>query len=1041
MPGKRDAGFEELVEDLNAIVWEAEADTLRFTYVSKGAERVLGYPISRWLSEEDFWAGIVHPEDREWAVDHCKRLIAEGKDHEFRYRAVHAHGHAIWLRDHVRVIQRSGGRSPVVRGVMMDITDELRREQELRESEERFRAQYESLPIAAYTWRHTDDDDFILMDANEAAKEQMRHKIHQALGGRASDLFEPRPQVIRDLTKCFETKRTVNREMRTRGRLTDGELYLSIHYVFTPPDYVIMHTIDLTQRRRNEELLAGQAEILEMISRGEPLERTLDTITLLVERHCDGALCSILLYDPQTNTLTHGAAPNLPEDYVRAIDGIVAGPDVGSCGTAAYEARLVVAEDVASDPRWKDFRHLALPQGLRACWSTPIFASDGNGVLGTFAMYYREPRAPSENDLKLLDVPTHLATIAIERSRSEMALRDREALLRDVTENIQEVFWIREAVSGRFLYISSAYESIFGRPVEELYRDPLSWLAAVHPHDLERVQARREEPITAEGEQEYRIVRPDGSVRWINVRVFPIRNEDGEVVRIAGDSEDVTARKQAELALLQSTERLQGIMDHSPALIYVKDRAGRHIMVNRTFLTCLGFKEEDVIGKADYEIFPPEQAEMFRRNDLQVLRTMTPLSEEATLDLEDGTHTFISVKFPLFNGAPEPYAVCGLATDITDNKALEEQLRQAQKMEAVGQLAGGVAHDFNNLLGVILNYANFVIDEASDEEAVKRDTSEIVQAARRAAALTHQLLVFSRRQVVTAVTLDLNAVIDDVQRLLARTLGEHILLRVNLEAGLAPIKADRLQIEQVLLNLAVNARDAMPTGGTLSISTANEDDSGRPDRVLLTVSDTGHGMSQEVRRRALEPFFTTKPMGQGTGMGLSTAYGIVTQAGGSIDIASEEGGGTTISILFPASMEEFEEEPGFEEVRAVDGVGTVLLVEDEEGIRVATKRILAGAGYSVIDTAGSAEALMAFELRDSPIDLLLTDVVLPQMSGIELAREIKSLNRDLRVLYMSGYPQEVIDSQGELDGPLLEKPFGPGKLLRTIQSVLGARHQ
>jgi two-component system cell cycle sensor histidine kinase/response regulator CckA len=388
-----------------------------------------------------------------------------------------------------------------------------------------------------------------------------------------------------------------------------------------------------------------------------------------------------------------------------------------------------------------------------------------------------------------------------------------------------------------------------------------------------------------------------------------------------------------------------------------------------------------------------------------------------------------------------------------DQQRIEAQQHRTRRLESLGQLAGGVAHDFNNMLGVIVNYAGFVIEEAQapnpDLTAIVSDAQQVVRAGERGTDLTHQLLAFARREVVRPEVLDLDGTIADVQHLLRRSIGEHITLTTRPGADLPPITADPGQIEQILVNLALNARDAMPAGGTLVIDTSEldveafDDATGselEPGRyVRLRVCDSGTGMAHDVVERAFEPFFTTKRSGEGTGLGLATVYGIVTQAGGAVSIASELGVGTTVTVLLPAADVMAAETRPVAPAPVTAGHGETLLVaEDEAPLRDVVGRILCGAGYQVLAADGGAQALELAERHDGRIDLLVSDVVMPGMLGKDLAEKLVAVRPDTRVLYMSGYAQPVLASQGTLDPGvvLLEKPFTATDLLRAVRDRL-----
>jgi PAS domain S-box-containing protein len=376
------------------------------------------------------------------------------------------------------------------------------------------------------------------------------------------------------------------------------------------------------------------------------------------------------------------------------------------------------------------------------------------------------------------------------------------------------------------------------------------------------------------------------------------------------------------------------------------------------------------------------------------------------------------------------------AHDLTERMQLEGQLRHAQKMEAVGRLAGGIAHDFNNLLTAINGYSELLLEELDQRHPRRRQVEEIRKAGERAAALTQQLLAFSRRQVLQPKILDLNLVVAGMEELLRRLIGEDVELVTALDPGLGSVEADPGQIEQVIVNLAVNARDAMPQGGCLRIQTASAPDG----RVVLSVGDTGCGMDRETISHLFEPFFTTKGPGKGTGLGLSTVYGIVEQSGGRIEVESERESGTVFRISFPRARQTVTTAAAPPSRKAAHGSETILLVEDEDVVRGLVRRILETRGYKVIEAGGADQAMSLYRRSKGSIDLLVTDVIMPGMSGCELYRRLAGSSRGLKVLYTSGYTGESIAQHGALEPgiPLLEKPFTVEGLASKVREVLGA---
>lgn len=508
-------------------------------------------------------------------------------------------------------------------------------------------------------------------------------------------------------------------------------------------------------------------------------------------------------------------------------------------------------------------------------------------------------------------------------------------------------------------------------------------------------------------------------------------------------------RKRIEAQLRETGDRLQAILDNTPAVIYMKDAESRHIVVNRRFQSVVGLAEDQIIGKTNHELFPKHVADVLRANDLNVLRSLTPLQSEEAVEQSDGTHTYVSVKFPVFDGDGRPFGICGISTDITERKSLEEQLQRAAKMEAIGRLAGGVAHDFNNLLTAITGYGEMLFQKLDSGSPLRDHAEEILKAGERAAALTAQLLAFSRGQVVQPKVLDMNRVVVNIAGLLRRLIGEPVRLETRLAPRLCPIKADMGQLDQVLMNLAINARDAMPDGGTLVIETANvpADPAKRPGEappplVRLSVSDNGQGMDGDTLAHIFEPFFTTKAPGKGTGLGLATVYGIVTKSGGTIAAESQLGRGSRFTIDFPAAGDAIESGPPQDSlVRPLGGTETVLVVEDEEAVRHFVGAVLRARGYRVLEAVSGEDALALCGRDRSPIGLLLTDVVMPGMNGRDLAERLTALRPDTAVLYMSGYTEDTVLHEGvqNLDAAFLSKPFSAAALADAVRTALDTR--
>jgi len=527
------------------------------------------------------------------------------------------------------------------------------------------------------------------------------------------------------------------------------------------------------------------------------------------------------------------------------------------------------------------------------------------------------------------------------------------------------------------------------------------------------------------------------------------------LVRLGPAVLEALERAQEREALRRHERLLYQIIDANPSLIFVKNWDGRFVLVNQATAETYGTTVEGLLGKtdADFNANADEVAHSLR-DDREVLSSGQPkfiAEEPVTNPHTSETRWFQTIKIPLHMPGDETPTLLGIATEITDRKQLEEQLLQSQKMEAVGQLAGGIAHDFNNILTAIVGYTDLLTAELGANSRQLEDLEEIRKAARRAAALTRQLLSFSRKQVLEPRIVDVNGVVMNLDKMLRSLISENIALKIQLADDLDAARVDPNQLEQVIMNLAINARDAMPDGGTLTIETANAtlDENYAAthvsvipgDYVMLAVTDTGCGMSEATQTRIFEPFFTTKPAGRGTGLGLSTVYGIVKQSAGNIWLYSEPDKGTTFKIYLPA-LDALPEEIGktapIEAAR--QGSGTVLLVEDDEQLRRLTHRALATQGYVVLEADRGRLALDIARRHNGPIDLLLTDLVMPDINGRKLADALRAARPGLRVLFMSGYPDSAIVNHGMLEAGVayLAKPFTTDAVARKVREVLNA---
>lgn len=639
-----------------------------------------------------------------------------------------------------------------------------------------------------------------------------------------------------------------------------------------------------------------------------------------------------------------------------------------------------------------------------------------------------------------------------EREKSADALRTEEQRYRQLFENVP-VGLYRSSPDGRLIDVNPAMVEMLGYPTRESLLATPAVDLYVNADDRVRftagiAQRRVVRDFTA------RMRRADGREIWVRENTQAKQGLDGTVALWEGTLEDITEAMEAERSLQASERRLTQILEAVPAGIFVADREGHFVFGNDSARRILGqgvFPDLPPTAHAEkYQAYVAGTDDLYPVERMPITRALH--GEIASADdveiRRDGKTLSLSVTAaPLFDDGGNIVAAVTVFTDDTERKILEAQLRQALKMEAVGQLAGGIAHDFNNLLTVILSYGSMLAERLDPADPNSGDVREMTAAAERAAGLTRQLLAFSRKQVLQPQVIDVNAMVTNIETLLRRLIGVDITLQIHLESDIPPVNADPGQLEQVLMNLAVNARDAMPDGGTLRISTAEERSSrqgapgdGANDRrkyVVLSVSDTGSGMTSEVRARVFDPFFTTKAPGEGTGLGLSTVYGIVKQSGGDIRVRSEPGQGTAFDIYLPCAAVPPGPAPAGS-TRAPRGSETILVVEDDPSLRALAVRVLQQYGYNVIPAESGPKALALCADPRTVVNAVLTDVIMPGMNGREVVERLLAAHPGLPYLFMSGYTDDEVLRRGVLHGesPFLQKPFTADQLAKKIREIL-----
>ncbi len=996
---------------------------------------------------------LVHPDDRETYFALHRQAIA-GQSGRASFRVTGLKGRECWMESHAVPLRGPGGVVEAVLSVTRDVTERRRAEAALLEVKER----QELILAATAEGIHGIDLDGNIVFENAAALSMLGYERAEMLGRPAHWLIHhhhadgsPYPIETCPIHLTLQDGRT---------RHVAGEAFFRKDGTSFPADYTVVAMKgadgaatgavvtfrDVTSARREAELQALEARVLDLVGSGAGLREVLTDIAATVDRLLHGVRSSILV--AEGGRLWVMAAPNLPEDFNREIDGLPIGEGFGSCGTAAWRRQPVMVPDILADPLFTPYVGLARQYGLAASWSIPVLDADG-AVLATFAMYHATPCLPEDGDHAFIArVGRHVRT-AIERQRAAEALRNSERRLRVLAENLQEVLWMTTPEKDRIIYVSPAYEAIWGRRCEDLHANPWQWLEAIHPDDRPRVAAAAVRQAEGGYAQEYRILRPDGTMRWISDRAFPVPAEDGSIQQVVGIARDVTATKHVELQLRERLKEL-GCLYKVRSLVSDHARPVSDICQDIVALLPASLLHAEV-GVARIQLDGIDCRSEGWREPLAAIRLPIRRGDSAVGRIEigyaegqvAGAHPFLPEEHEMLG------AVADQIGDMLDRRDMAARLTQAERLNAIGQLTGGVAHDFNNLLTVILGNSEVLAEQLATDPGLRALAEMTAKAAERGAELTSRLLAFSRRQPLSPRVVDVGRQLDGMNRLLHRTLGAQVEIRTVHPPGLWPALVDPGQLENAVLNLCLNARDAMPRGGRLTVETANvrldagnaarDGDFEPGDYVMVAVSDTGIGMDDATMRRAFEPFFTTKEVGKGSGLGLSMVYGFVKQSNGHVRLYSEPGQGTTVKLYLPRAPEAADAaaRPGAEGALPV-GQERVLLVEDDELVRAHVGRLLAGLGYRVVAVRDGPAALARLR-EDDGFDLLFTDIVMPGgIDGRQLAEAARRLHPGLPVLFTSGYAENAIIHQGRLAPGvhLLQKPYRRQDLAEKIRLAL-----
>jgi PAS domain S-box-containing protein len=939
-----------------------------------------------------------NPPDRDLFVG---RMTREGQVRDFEFDAQRSDGEP--LRLSISATLDRTGREPVIDGLIDDITERRRDREALRRSETELRALFAALPETVIVFNR--DGRYIKILTTDPHRLYM--PTEERIGRTVHEVWPEMAEFFQlHILRALAMGGSVTTEYRVvmRGEEKWYEAVVSP----LGNDQVIWVARDTTERRQSREALRSSEERLRALLAAIP------DLVMVFDR--EGRYVQI--------------APTNPRLLVRPAEELI--------GRSLHEVLPAAQAD-----EFLDYIRRAL-DGVQP-------------VVHGYDLDVRGERIRFQATIARLTADTVIAVArdVTEAYGAEQRLQASEERFRALVQNSRDAIALLDA-QGIVLYNSHSTERITGYGPTET----IGWSVFEFPDpaDLPRAKQLFAEVLAEPGkakEQVLRIRIKSGELRDFEITAVN-RLDDPAIGAIVMNYRDVTKRVEAEREVRESSERLDLALEAASGAVWDWDLQTGHVYWDPRWGRLLGYEPGELsadIDEWDRRIHPDDVPSVRRALAAHVEGRRPVYECEHRLRAKDGTWKWMLDRGKVVSWDAEGRArrLVGTLTDLSDRRRLEEQLAQAQKMEAVGQLAGGIAHDFNNVLTAILGTSELILAELDAGDPHREDLEEIKRSANRAASLTRQLLAFSRRQVLQPRVVDLNAVVTNIDRMLHRLIGENITLELNLARDLGRVRADPGQIEQIIVNLAVNARDAMPGGGRLMIDTLNvRDERGDGDAsaeggyVMLAVRDTGVGMDAQTKTHLFEPFFTTKERGRGTGLGLATVYGIVRQSGGFIRVASELGQGALFRIYLPRvepAPSDEAETAAAARLSTDRGVGTILFVEDEEPVRKLGQRILEREGYTVLAAEDGDEALRIAEVHPGPIHVLLTDVVMPGMNGVDLARRVEPLRPGLRVMFTSGYPETERGQHGTLErgGAFLQKPFTPEELTRRIREIFAVR--
>ncbi|VTR94811.1 multi-sensor hybrid histidine kinase : Multi-sensor hybrid histidine kinase OS=Chthoniobacter flavus Ellin428 GN=CfE428DRAFT_6228 PE=4 SV=1: Response_reg: GAF_3: PAS_4: PAS_4: GAF_2: PAS_9: PAS_3: HisKA: HATPase_c: Response_reg [Gemmata massiliana] len=994
---------------------------------------------------------VMNPDDRAAIRAGCARLLAgEARSFQSALRYICRAGRHFWGTTNVSLVRGPDGRPVQFVSQVQDITEQKRAEAEVRRSADLLRAVADGTTDAVFVKDR--DGKYLLF--NEAAARFVGKPVAEVLGKDDTTLFDPASaRVSMDNDRRVLASGLTETEEETLTAVGITRTYLATKGPYRDADGNVIGVIgisrDITDRKRAEQRVTAQHAVVSALAQAADLR---EAAPKLLEAVCETTgwdVGGLWIVDHQSRVLScvdlwPAEEPDLAE-FRGVSRGTTFAPGVGLPGRVWASGEPLWVVDVTRDPNFPR-SDAAARADLHGGFGFPIRL--GNEVLGVAEFFSRTSRRPDAELLRTFETLGSQIGQFIERKRAEGGLRLFRALIDRTIDGVEVI----DPETGRFLDANEQAAVLHGYTRPEFLR--------LGVFDVDPVVARRpwKEGISARrasGENSFESLhrRKDGSTFPVEVNLSFIQLDREYLVAVV---RDISERKHTEEALRAAQHRLEHVVSSSPSVLFALGVGADEIRgiswISGTVREMLGYEPSEAFERDWWtgNIHPEDRGRVISQTQADLF-ARGRASNEYRFRHGDGTYRWTRGEIRLTrNAAGEPIEAVGAWSDITERKLLEEQVQQSQKMEAVGRLAGGVAHDFNNLLTVINGYGEIALASLPDTDINRELIREMVKAGERATGLTRQLLAFSRKAIIEPKILDLTVVVTDVERMLRRIVGEDIQLTVAADPETGFVLADPGQIEQVILNLVVNARDAMPSGGRLTIELRNVEldesytrthSDARPGAyVLLAVTDSGSGMDAATMARIFEPFFSTKGE-HGTGLGLATLHGIVKQSGGHVGVYSEVGQGTTFKVYLPRT------EPGpiapksrMLQQLMPKGGETLLLVEDEDGVRALARHVLRGCGYTVLEARDGVEALRLTGEHRGRIHLLLTDVVMPRMNGRQLAERLMELVPGIQVLFLSGYTDDAVVRHGILEAEVafLQKPFTPGSLAAKVREILDA---